>query len=306
MNVFEEFLGQLLFGGSSEAHGVIGTRQKFTLWGAALILFVACGWILSFFGLPAIPHISSLLTHGQPFYAIVIVGIVYVLAAIIARPTVGGIRPDAALFCAAIAMLALPTRGGDIRNALLDSGSPSVFIAMTIELIVLSGFVLLASLISRPKPIVTGTAQADSTNDRLTVVGVQALAMLILLSLIGQSPLKGQSITCAAAAGLIATLIVHQSYRVTGSICYLAGTLLAGVVAYVWSYFNHAALPLGDTSGLLAGAARSLPLHYATAGVAGTIYGYWISGSWIAPKDSPTVTVGEAAVIVAMSAASSI
>ena len=56
--------------------------------------------------------------------------------------------------------------------------------------------------------------------------------------------------------------------------------MLCGLVAYGWTYLHPDGYAIGDVGGLLAGPARVLPLHYASAGVAGTLYGYWIAQVW--------------------------
>jgi hypothetical protein len=61
--------------------------------------------------------------------------------------------------------------------------------------------------------------------------------------------------------------------------------MLAGVIAYLYTaMFNPAGHAVGEVRGLLAGAARPLPLHYASLGVAGTIFGYWSSVVWHASQ----------------------
>ncbi|MGN6505072.1 MAG: hypothetical protein ACTHM6_05855 [Tepidisphaeraceae bacterium] len=289
MNAFTESFSEL-FSESAETHeSVLGNGQQLLLWGLGLVAFVVLRWVFAALNIPALPHESSLLTVDQPFYAIILAGLGLVVVAAAARPLVARVRSDAPLFAATLGLLAIPTRGGDIRNALLDASSAGVFLQMGFELLLLWCFVTIASYVSRPRLAGVAPAERDTVADRLTAIGAQGLATLVLLTLIGQSPLKGQAIVGVGVAGLLATLIVHQSYRVAGSICYVTGTMLAGLAAYLWCFFHPAGLALGDTSGLFAGAARSLPLHYATAGVAGTLYGYWIGGSWHASDetDSP-------------------
>jgi hypothetical protein len=112
----------------------------------------------------------------------------------------------------------------------------------------------------------------------------QAVATLVLMMFLGQSPLNGQAMAAAAGAGLLGTLIIHQAYGTRGSAAYVIGTMLAGIAAYIYTHFNDTGLAIGDVRGLLAGPARSRPLHSATAGVAGTIFGYWISVVWKANR----------------------
>ena len=105
-------------------------------------------------------------------------------------------------------------------------------------------------------------------------------ATLIFTMLIVQTPLKGQAIVGVGAAAMLAAMLSHYLYGVRGAAWYVAGTILAGVAGYLYNYFNPAALAIGDAKGILAGPARVLPLHYATLGVAGAIFGYWTSTVW--------------------------
>lgn len=284
-NLFGEFLGQGAFDAMTEPQPLINP-QKVILAATAITAYVIARSVFGLFGLPSIPGISSLLLQDQPFYAPVVAIGVLIGLTLLVRPFVGGIRHDAPLFCAAIGLLALPTHSGDARNALLDAGNAGVYVKMIIELAVLTVGLLTAYLalgrttppeIEQLDPVTVAAAepQIDTAGDRLAAVGVQALVVIALLSLLGQSPSKGQALLAIAVSGGLAAWVSYKTRIVRGSVWYVAGTLLAGLIAYVWTGLHPDGLPLGDTRGYLAGAARSLPLHYATAGVAGTIYGYW-------------------------------
>lgn len=290
-----DFLGDGRTAGALAVPRQLGTAQKLLLTAVAIGAYVVSRYVLTVLGLPAVPQISSLLLLDQPVYAPLAVFSLMAILPLLARPLVGGVRYDAPLFCAALGLLALPTHGGDVRNALLDSGSPAVYLRMAVELIVLAVGVLLGyvALVRPAGPLDVGEVDAsasvehdiDTPADRLAAVGVQTLMTLALLSILGQSPAKGQAMLGLALASGLSAWITYKTRVVRGSVWYVAGTLLAGLIAYVWTYFTPNGLPLGDTRGYLAGAARSLPLHYATAGVAGTIYGYWAGRSGAASED---------------------
>ena len=273
------------------ANAPLGTAEKMTLVVAAVACFAVWKFVLAAAGLPSEIHISTLLLH-QGVAGVIAVAVLMPVLTIVMTALLGRLRPEAGIFCVVLGLIALPTRGGDIRNALLNAGSYSIYLTMAIEQTVLWVIVGASLLLAeRLGPTLgakfTETEAGETNNDRLTVVFSQAAAVLILMVFVGQSPVKGQAMIGLALASFGATLAIHQSYRVAGAIWFVTGTMLAGFVAYVWGRFFVSGTDIGDVHGLLAGPARSLPLHYATTGVAGTIYGYWTSMTWQARKELP-------------------
>lgn len=253
---------------------------------AAYVVFLA---VFGLLGLPALPKISSLLLQGQPIYAIVVVWIGIVAMALLMRPLVGRVRFEAPVFCAAVGLLALPTHGGDFRHALIEAAGPAVYLRMAVELLLLATAVAAAYLTlgvgrsNQPTlnpddpanlPAVEVESQ-DTAVDRLAAVGIQTIVVIALLSFLGKSPLKGQALCGLALASGLAAWVTYKTRQVDGSVWSVAGTLLAGLIAYGYSFVQPDGLAIADVKHALAGAAYSLPLHYASAGVAGAIYGYW-------------------------------
>jgi len=274
------------------ANAPLTTADKVVLTAVAIGCYVVWYYIYKTCGLPNIPQISSLLLH-QGFVGVVVTAILMPVLAVTCTAGLGRIRPEAGVFCATLGLLALPTHGGDIRNALLDAGSYNVFLTMAIEQILLwiivGGSLLAAeSLGHRLHAKFTETEEGETTSDRLTVIGSQAAAVLILMAFVGQSPVKGQAMVGLGVAAMGSAILIHQSYKLAGAFWYVTGTMLAGLVAYLWGRFIQSGADIGDVSGWLAGPARSLPLHYASIGVAGTIYGYWISMTWEETKQLPS------------------
>lgn len=273
------------------ANAPISTADKIALGAGTVACFVVWKYALAAVGLPSEPHLSTLLFH-QGLGGVIATAVLMPVLAIVATAILGRLRPEAGVFCAALGLIALPSRGGDLRNTLLDAGSYSVFIIMAVEQVLLWGIVAGTLLSVERLGGLLGAkfteAEADETTaDRVTVVISQAAAVLILMIFVGQSPLKGQAMAGIGVVGVCSALAIHQSYRVAGAIWYVSGTMLASVVAYVGCRFTAGGVAIGDVSGLFAGPARSLPLHYASIGVAGTIYGYWISMTWQAAKLLP-------------------
>jgi hypothetical protein len=205
---------------------------------------------------------------------------------------VGRIRFEAGLFCCLIGLITLPAHGGDIRNALLSNG-PGVYITLAIESLLL-GISIIATCVILDRmrtgrllapPAIASEGDPDTMTDRITAVLVQALVTIALLTILCQSPAKGQTLATACMASMLAAMLVHQIYVVRGSIWYIAGTMLASVIAYIYTgLMSPGGAEIGATGGFVAGAARPLPLHYATLGCAGAIFGYWSSLVWHAAK----------------------
>ncbi|MGC4031780.1 MAG: hypothetical protein QM754_08620 [Tepidisphaeraceae bacterium] len=183
----------------------------------------------------------------------------------------------------------MPTHGGDFRQALIDATGPAIYLRMAVELLLLASAIAAAYLTlgigrsSEPKLNPDDPANlpapeeksADTALDRLAAVGIQTIVVLALLSFFGKSPLKGQALCGLALASGLAGWITYKTRQVEGSVWSVAGTLLAGLIAYGYSFAQPDGFAIADVKHALSGAAYSLPLHYASAGVAGAIYGYW-------------------------------
>jgi hypothetical protein len=269
--------------------------------GVAFVLWYAVGRIV---GLPGAGGHATLLLRDAPGAGIFVVAIAWPVIALVATLLAGTVRGDAGVFAASIGLLYLPTHGGDARDALLAAnGTPSVYLTMAVEVLLLGAIaVLIVEGISRFLRRSTSTQTArgvapppphsaaheyladhpepDTLADRLTAVFGQALATLIFTMFLVQTPLKGQAIVGAGVAAMLAAMLSHYLYGVRGAAPYVAGTIIAAVAGYLYNYYNPAALAIGDAKGILAGPARVLPLHYATLGVAGAIFGYWSSTVW--------------------------
>ncbi len=244
-------------------------------------------------GLPAQPGFSTSLIASKSVAGFPMILIALPILTLLASILVGRIRFEAGLFCAAIGLVVLPARGGDIRMSLQQAGSPMIYTTLAIEcavlgLIVLGTYLLLMRITATgliAPPLDPPDDDPDTTSDRTTVVITQALGTLIMLTILCQAPTKGQALASVCLGSMISAMIIHQIYVVRGSVWYIAGTMLAGVIAYLYTgLFSPAGYQIGEVRGVFAGAARPLPLHYATLGVAGAIFGYWSSLVWHAGK----------------------
>ncbi|GIW76372.1 MAG: hypothetical protein KatS3mg104_1435 [Phycisphaerae bacterium] len=251
-------------------------------------------------GLPVYPGFSAGFLGDKPFIGslLVLVGIPVVTC--LASLVTGRIRFEAGLFCCTVGLISLSVHGGDVRQALLDNG-PVVYIRFALESVIL-GTSLVAAYLILQKRLPLGIAwratepdspDPDTPSDRITVVVVQALVMMCLMTILCPSPQKGQALGMVGLSGALASMIVHHVYKVRSSFWYLCGTMLASIVAYLYTgLFSPGGASIGVTTGWVAGAARALPLDYASLGVAGTVFGYWTSRVW---QESKTMSLPSAA-----------
>lgn len=270
----------------------LSTPQKLALTIATIACFGIWYALHTLVGVPVYAQFSFGLLSDKPAVASLIVMLGVPLLTLVASLAVGRIRFEAGLFCALIGLITLPAHGGDIRSAVLTHGA-GVYIQLAIESLLL-GISIIGTCVMLDRmrtsrlltpPAVSTDADPDTMSDRITAVIVQALVTIALLTILCQSPAKGQTLATACIASMLAAMLVHQIYVVRGSVWYLAGTMLASVIAYLYTgLMSPAGAEIGATSGFLAGAARPLPLHYATLGCAGAIFGYWCSLVWHAAK----------------------
>ncbi len=266
--------------------------QKFLLFAGAVVCFGIWYVVSSQVHLPAVTGFSTSMIESRPTFALITLAIGIPLLSIFASLIAFRVRTEAGLFCCAVGLSCLAVRSGDIRTILLTSGDSGIFMSYMIELAFL-GVIILASyeLLNKlsvvglvAKPSEAPQDDPDTLADRLTTVIGQAICVLVLMMLLGQSAMKGQAMASICAAGVVSSLAMHQTYKVRSSFWYLIGTLLAGIVAYGYCYLYPEGLAIGEIRGLLSGAGRSLPIHYASLGAAGTIFGYWTSLSWHAAR----------------------
>lgn len=247
--------------------------------------------------MPVKPHEWASIISGGPWIGIPALALGMVMIAFLATLLMGRIRFEAGLFCCAIGLVVIPARGGTIQDALLNAGTSSLYISLAIETAIVGAIIVgtyLLIQIAKPgfvlPPLRSSDEDPDTTSDRVTVVIAQAVCTLVMLMILCQSSDKGQTLAGVCLGAMLSAMFMHQTYVVRGAIWYIAGTMLAGAVAYVFTgLFSPSGFEIGEVRGLLAGAARPLPLHYASLGVAGTIFGYWSSTVWHAAKKARVV-----------------
>jgi len=201
---------------------------------------------------------------------------------------------EGGLFCAAVGMTALSARGGPVHYTLMDAPGSGVFLKLLVELVLLFVFVgcgWFALHILRESSLLRAEPHGDDDDldampgQGLLALGAQIILMIILVLLFAQTDKKPQVIWGVALAAFLAALGAHSLFPARPSAWFWITPLIVGVIGYLfaWSGGNH--LPGGVVGGLMPALARPLPLDYASAGVAGSLYGYWTSRRWQYERD---------------------
>jgi hypothetical protein len=195
----------------------------------------------------------------------------------------------AGLFSACLGSSAWAIRGGTLRYVLFTASSPSVFLVLAIEQILLVGGVAALwlvlwqlqesqrSLLAEQRPKIE---EETTPGDPIFAITTQALAMGILVLLLAATDMAKQvnlSVFIAAAAATALAQSLQKGDKLGK--WYWAGPILVGLIGYVGCYFSSRGWDIGQPSGTLGPLARPLPMCYASFGMAGALFGYWTSES---------------------------
>jgi hypothetical protein len=178
---------------------------------------------------------------------------------------------------------------GDVLRTAGTSGGTFVLIVMGLELAVLFALIGLAwgcLWLMHKQGWIKSEELEDEVEEALeptwekwAALGLTAGIMAVLMMLLTHGDSKVQAQFSVGAAALIATCVACWLYPVGPSAWFWCGPLIVGLFGYVATY---AATPAdapswktGHLTAALAPLARVLPLDYATAGVVGSLLGYW-------------------------------
>jgi hypothetical protein len=282
------------------AAAVGGSRSK-ALLALGIAVSAVCFWFVGrLFHVPRYAGFSgSLLAEPGWLVGLIVVSVTLLVAVLLATLIAGTIRFDAGLFCAAAGMVALSGRGGRMGDVLRGSaattaGTPTVFVVLAVELVVLYAIVSIAwsVLWGLHK---NGYLKADEFRDgvedtdepsifKASALAMQIGVMTLVLLLLGQTDAKVQAVAAVSVSSFAGACAGYYLYPISPSPWLWIGPLFVGTAGYVLAYFGLGAGDDAWRSGQLAHAlaplARPLPLDYATAGPAAAILGYWMSRKW--------------------------
>ena len=273
--------------------GTIFTSHRRT---QALVLIASVVCVLVFWcggalvNVPAEPGFQgSLLQQHNWFLAIVATDVLLACSIVLGSLIAGRSWFFAGLFAAVIGLTALSVRGGPSRYVLFDAAAHgaarSVFIRLLVEQVLLFlAIAIVWSFFWRRYEAARPVADSDNKKSAgfmstLLAVLTQTAILALVVWLLAPTDAKKQVLVGVFIAGFVASSLAEYLFpdpKAAG--WYWVGPFLVGAVGYTLAYMNAVPWTIGTASGALANLAHPLPLDYASAGVAGTLLGYWIGG----------------------------
>lgn len=304
MNQTTDIASEIAFGaafpnrpGENTSHAFT-RNQRWTLVIICVLTYLATsfvfGNVLPIFRTPGFG--GSLLVDGNPIISLtatfVWIAIVFAASALAGR----SVRPDVGLFAAAIALFAIRRTGGVTRDVYLAHPTAGTLQLLALELVALGlmlGALLFATRQLVKRGILRDDAMLDGIRPKPEPLGQKFIATFATFVVIGvimltvvKSDERMQVICILAIASIIAAICAVRFIPATPSAFFWLGPIAVGIVGYVVTAFvGTIDLKIGEPAGYCAGLVRGLPLDFASAGVAGAIYGYWIGRGWI-PEDA--------------------
>ena len=251
---------------------------------------VASYWIFSaiarLFGYPThLGYEGSLLIQPSAILLLVMTAVVLVACVVLTSFFAGIVHYEAGLFCACVGMVALSVRGGPMRTVLMASPTGGVFGKLMIEVILLFAFVAagwIALGMLRSAGLLKGEPEVEDEGEAVPAQGLVALAtqvvlMIVFMLIMAQTDKKSQAVWSVALSAFLAAWGTHSLFPVRPSVWFWSAPLIVGVLGYILAAMGGNNLPGGEVGGVMPALARALPLDYASVGVAGAIFGYWMS-----------------------------
>lgn len=264
-------------------------RMRIAVAVAALLCSVTCLFVSRATRVPLTATFdASVLRQPGPVLALLVVAVLYVGCAALVSIALGRWRPEAGLFCAAVGVGVFAVRGGSITQTLQNGSGGSVFVTLAVELVLFYAVVAMTALLcSKLIGTVERSPDAETGNSdgteplplrhNLLAVVVQAVAMVVVMMVLGQSESKKQAIAVVAIAAYVGAIVAHYTFPVRRGEWLAFGPLLVGVLGYLFESTQSANHAIGLVSSPLA---TALPIHFVSAGIAGGTLGHWMSRKW--------------------------
>jgi len=260
---------------------------------------IAIGYVaLDQIGVPQVPHGNPrvLSALGQEstsanFLAISGAMIVSLVVGLAGLFTLGKIRVDAGVLLAASALIPARIAGGPMRLAYMDRPQAATLWSCAIELFLLSIPIVIVAFVGQ-QLIKKGALKRDDQHDELppvsetvdqkflaTFCAFTTAAFLLMLFL--HNDAAKQSVLSVLFASGLASAIAFRFIPAVSGLWLFPAPLLCGIIAYsVTAVMGTANLSIGEPTGFFGSLARAAPLDYASVGVVGAVWGYWIGRSW--------------------------
>ena len=265
---------------------------------AALTVAFGGFWVVA--GLVGFPHHrgfnASVLLQPMPTAMMLTLAVGLLVAVAIGTMLAGRVRYDAGWACAVLGLSAWRLRGGTIEHVLAGRGS-GAFVTLATELLILGlmaggAWALLHLLRERGTASralrrvlelpdartrdLDRKATAESLDQKLLAAAIGATTMIVLMIVLCQTSDRAQVIFAVAVSAYLATWITHSFIPTRPGAWFWSAPVLCGIVAYLWAAWGRvpAQINIGEPGGLLANAARPLPLDYIAIGVPAALWRY--------------------------------
>lgn len=267
--------------------------RTFTRFHKLLVLLgIVAAWGVSeliqrLMGAPQVEGFSASLLQNSPPVLGAMVGVLAIVGgAAVCAVVAGRVRPEAPIFCAAVALLALRIHGGPTRLALMLGGGRPALLTMAVELAIYFATMVAVLLILR-RLVSVGALPDDADRDgailpvesmdqRLLCTATVVIVMAVIVTLLCQSDRPGQTACAVFLGSWLASWSAFRFIAVAPGVWYWAAPFVVGIAGYLYTaMYGSATAPIGQPGGLLAALARPVPLDYASLGVAGALIAYW-------------------------------
>jgi hypothetical protein len=278
------------------------SRDKTLLTIGSIIAFALFATVARVCSIPQLPgYEATLFSPPSPLLALLVTAITLIAATLLCSLIAGVIHFEGGLFCAAVGMAALSTRGGPMRYVLMYAPDASVYGRLAFETALLFGCVAggwYVLLVLRDNNLLRGEPLRDDDPDALPMQGAMALVaqvvgMMFLIVLLAQTDQKAQVIWSVAIASLLASLAAHSLFPARPSPWFWSAPFIVAIIGYLCAWSGPWPIVGGQVGGPLPALARPLPLDYASVGTAGSLLGYWTSRRWQHEREAEPHTTGE-------------
>ena len=272
-------------------------RTQALVLAASILCFLLFWWGGALLGVPAERGFQGSLL-AQPNWPLALLATYLMLgvAVVIGSAIAGRAWFFGGLFAATIGLMALSIRGGPVRYVLFDAAAHGaaqrVFGRLLLEQCLL--FVPIALLwmffwrryqaaIASIQPAgnekkSSGDAGGHASTAMALLAQVAIMGVIILL--LTPTDAKKQALVSVFVAALVGTALAEYfTPDDQAPAWFWVGPFIVGAVGYLTAWFNATPWTTGTPNGALANLAQLLPLDYASAGCAGALLGYWMSGA---------------------------
>jgi hypothetical protein len=233
---------------------------------------------------------GSLLGQNSWVLSYIAICIMLAISALIGTIIGGRSWLFAGLFTAAVGLGGLSVRCGPLHYVLFDAithdRSKSIFLRLAMEHCIVMIPIALIWLYFwdrfselREKPASDADEQKprqQSVAGDAAAVAVQVIVMVLLATILVPTDSKKQALIGIFVAGAISAALAESvSPTRNAPRWYWLGSLVVGLVGYLIAYGHPDLWTTGFAEGGLANLAHAMPLDLASAGIAGTLIGYW-------------------------------